>query len=461
MASARADYLGTAPAVEFDPEGLFNQMLGLIRSCAHESAVATGRQPAAIVLTGQAESLVLADSSGRPVHPGISWLDGRSAAEAEELREHFGSDQAFAVTGQPVITTTLPATKLLWFRRNNPRLLERAAHVLMLKDYMQLRLTGQAGGELSTRAFTYLLDLRSAGYWDEMIDFCGVRRDQLPDLIAPGSDAGPVLPAVADALPPASHWTVNVGALDHFASMVGTGSYRPGVVSESAGTVLSLSVLLDGATFDPAVRASYHRGVRDGDMVLFDCCDSGGICLDWFTEVSGAGAPLPELDAAIEARPPGRDAPLFLPHLTGVIPPDYLPGARGAFIDLSLGTSGADLAYAVMEGVAHLLRSNIEFCSKAVGPVTQMVSTGGGTASRFWTQLKADICDVWLTVPQEPEATCRGAAVLGLVGAGLLDDISDASQLAPAGSASFQPSHNSRHDQRYARYRTVLRELYG
>jgi sugar (pentulose or hexulose) kinase len=270
-----------------------------------------------------------------------------------------------------------------------------------------------------------------------------------------------VLPDVADALPPATDWTVNVGALDHFASMVGTDSYRPQVVSESAGTVLSLSVLLEGGTFDPAVRASYHRGVRGGDMVLFDCCDSGGICLDWFTGVAGAGVPLPELDAAIEARPPERDAPLFVPHITGVNPPDYLPDARGAFVDLSLSTNGADLGYSVMEGVAHLLRSNIEFCSKTIGPVTEMVSTGGGTASRFWTQLKADICDVSISVPREREATCRGAAVLGLMGARLLDDVSDASKLAPVSGASFRSSHNSRHDQRYARYLTVLRELYG
>ena len=282
VASSRVCYLGTPPIVEFDPEALFSQMLRLIRSCARTSAAATGRQPATIVLTGQAESLVLADVYGRAVHPGISWLDGRSTAEAAELREHFGADQAFAVTGQPAVTPTLPATKLLWLRRHDPRLLESAAHVLMLKDFVQLRLTGQAGGELSTRAFTYLFDLRSARYWDEMTAFCGVRRDQLPDLVGPGTDVGPVLPGVVEALPSASHWAVNAGALDHFASMVGTDSYRPRVVSESAGTVLSLSVLLDGDTFDPAVRASYHRGVRGDDLVLFDCCDSGGICLDWF-----------------------------------------------------------------------------------------------------------------------------------------------------------------------------------
>jgi sugar (pentulose or hexulose) kinase len=461
VAVARVNYTGPAPIVEFDPERLFNEMLGLINSCAQTSPVRTRTQPATIVLTGQAESLVLADASGRSLHAGISWLDSRSSTQADEIAEHFGADRAFIVTGQPASTPTLPATKLVWFQHHDPGLLERASHVLMLKDYILLRLTGQAAGELSTRAFTYLFDVRSADYWDEMVDFCGVRLDQLPDLVRPGSRLGPVLPAVADVLPSAAGWTVNVGALDHFAGMVGTGSYRSGVVSESAGTVLSLSILLDGTTFDPAVRASYHRGVRGEDMVLFDCCDSGGICLDWFAAAAGAGVSLSELDSAVASRPSGRDAPLFLPQITGVNPPDFLPDARAAFLDLNLGTDGADLAYAVMEGVAHLLRSNVDYCRTAMGPVTDMVSTGGGTASRFWTQLKANICDVRITVPDEPEATCRGAAVLGLVNAGLLGNLSDAHELTPVPTAIFLPSHTVEQDLRYARYRSVLRNLYG
>jgi len=331
----------------------------------------------------------------------------------------------------------------------------------MLKDFVQLRLTGQAAGEQSTRAFTYLFDLRSADYWSEMLDFCGVRLDQLPELVRPGSELGPVLPTVATALPPAASWRVNVGALDHFSSRVGTDSYRTGIVSESAGTILSLSILLDGWAFDPTVRASYHCGVRSDDIVLFDCCDSGAICLDWFATAVRSGVPLSELEASVAARPPGRGAPLFLPQITGVNPPDFQPNARGAFVDLTLGTDGMDPAYAVMEGVAHLLRSNVEYCGRAVGPITKMVSTGGGTASSFWTQLKADVCDVCITVPQEREAPCRGAAVGGLVSAGLLGDLSEAAHLAPLHSASFPPQHTCEHDQRYARYRIALHDLYG
>jgi sugar (pentulose or hexulose) kinase len=461
LASAPVEYAGKPPIVEFDPELMFARMIELIGRCAAASGVATGHEPATIVLTGQAESLVLADASGRPVCPGISWLDQRSTREAEEIAEAFGIDKAFAITGQPLPTATWPATKLRWLSRQIPELLDEAALVLMVKDYMLLRLTGGVAGELSTRAFTYLFDVRAADYWDEMLRFCGIRRDQLPAFALPGTELGPVQQTVAERLPAARIWTANVGALDHFASMVGSGSYRPGSLSESAGTVLSLSALLADWDFDPTMRASFHRGIRAHEFMLFDCCDSGALCLDWFANTSTPALNLAGLESSLIARDFGPSAPLFLPQITGVNPPEFLPHARAAFIDLTLGADGTDLAYAVMEGVAHLLRSNLEYCERAVGPVSELISAGGGTASSFWNQLKADVCNVRIEVPREPEVTCRGAAVLALVGTGLLGDLSDAVALAPMPMHSFEPTHRSEHDVRYERYRTALSDLYG
>lgn len=461
LASAPVAYTGPAPITEFDPDILFSTMVALMNRCAAASGIVTGHEPATIVLTGQAESLVLIDGDGRATHPGISWLDARSTKEVEELEQRFGDEHAFEVTGQPVATSTWPATKLRWLSRHRPEVLEGTAHALMLKDYVQRRLTGQTAGELSTRAFTYLFDVRGAHYWEEMLEFCGVRPDQLPALVCPGTELGPVLSSVTADLPLAARWCVNVGALDHFASMVGTDSYRPGMVSESAGTVLSLSVLLDKWEFDPSVRASVHRGIRGDDFVLFDCCDSGGVCLEWFANAVPGGLKLSEVDQLVAGRRFGVGAPLFLPQITGVNPPDFLRNAHAAFIDLTLGTDGADLAYAVMEGVAHLLRSNVEYCGRAVGPITMMVSTGGGNASRFWTQLKADVCNLRIEVPREPEATCRGAAVVGLVGAGLLGDLSEAAELAPVARDVFEPHHSEGHEARYRRYRAALHDLYG
>lgn len=453
-------YTGIPPIVEFDPDMLLDQVVRLIGSCARESGADTARDSALIVLTGQAESLVVAGRDGRPLRPAISWLDSRSVTEAEEMTAHFG-ENAFAITGQPTAAPTWPATKLRWLWRHEPDALERAGQILMIKDFIQLRLSGESVGELSTRAFSYLFDVRAADYWPAMLDFCGISRDQLPSLVAPGTTIGAVLPAVGARLPPAASWAVNAGTLDHFASMVGTGSYRHGVVSESAGTVLSLSVLLDDWKFDPELLVSYHRGVRGDDYVLFDGCDSGGICLEWFRSVVYPGAGFPELEARVAHRPAGRQPPLFLPQLTGLNPPEFLPNARGAFVDISLGHDGTDLAYAVMEGVAHLLRSNLEYCQRPVGRIEAMVSTGGGSTSVFWTQLKADVCDVLVRVPHETEATCRGAATLGLVSSGLLGDIGEAAEIAPSPGRSFLPAHTAVHDDRYRRYAEAMKRLYA
>jgi sugar (pentulose or hexulose) kinase len=455
-------YTGVPPIVEFDPDLLLDQVVTLIGACARASGADTARDPALIVLTGQAESLVVADGQGRPLRPAISWLDSRSVTEAQEMTDHFGAETAFAITGQPAAAPTWPATKLRWLWRYEPHVLERARHILMIKDFIQLRLSGEAAGELSTRAFSYLFDVRAADYWPAMLDFCGISRGQLPPLVDPGTTIGAVLPAMVPRLPPAASWAVNVGTLDHFASMVGTGSYRHGMVSESAGTVLSLSVLLDDWKFDPELLVSYHRGVRGDDYVLFDGCDSGGgLCLEWFRSAVCPEAGFPELAASVARRSAGRPAPLFLPQLTGVNPPEFLPNARGAFVDITLGHDGTDLAYAVMEGTAHLLRSNLEYCQRSVGKVSAMVSTGGGSASAFWTQLKADVCDVLVHVPHETEATCRGAATLGLVSCGLLGDIGAAAQIAPSPTRSFQPAHTAAHDARYRRYAEALRRLYA
>jgi sugar (pentulose or hexulose) kinase len=327
----------------------------------------------------------------------------------------------------------------------------------MVKDDLLRRLTGTAAGEVTTRGFTYLYDVRGGHYWGEMLDFVGVATESLAPLVPAGTDLGPVLPVVAQRLPPAASYRVNAGALDHFCAMVGTGSYMPGVVSESAGTVLSLSLLTADWSFDAAHKVSFHAGLQPGDVVLFNGVDSGGVCLEWFRREGLGGMS----HAALEAALPTRDAtsaPLFLPYLTGVNPPDFFTNARGAFVGLDLRHTNLDLAYAVEEGVAHLLRRNIEYLTDE--PVREIVSTGGGSASAFWNQLKAHVCDVDVLAPAEPEATCRGAAALALVAAGKISELGDAAQLCPPAIARYRPGARTERDRRYRLFGEYLTRLF-
>jgi sugar (pentulose or hexulose) kinase len=444
-------YLRDGACVEFDPDAVFETVLALVNRCA-ERAGRTGH--ARIVVTGQAESLVLVDGDGRPVAPGISWLDERSVAQATEIAETFDAHLAFATTGAPAPVPTWPATKLRWLHRHQPDVLGAARRVLMVKDYLLFRLTGVAVGEETTRGFTYLYDVPSRKYWAEMLDFCGTPPEALPEVVPAGTDVGPVLAEVADRLPPAGSYTVNVGALDHFCAMVGTGSYRSGAVSASAGTVLSLAMLADDWRFDPPMRVSFHPGLRAAETVLFTCADSGGVCLAWFQENVAADLAYADLERELVRRD-HRDAPLFLPYLTGANPPDFDAQARGAFLGLQLRHDRFDLAYAVMEGVAHLLRRNVEHLAEHGQRAHDIASAGGGARSPFWNQLKADVCGLDLRTPAEPEATCRGAAVLALVSAGALSSLDDAD---PPAERTFHPRASSA--SRYREFETALRRLH-
>lgn len=455
-ASAPARLERSGDRVELSPALLLDDVIDLVGRCASAAAdagVDVGAHAAVLALTGQAESLVLVDDAGADVRPAMSWLDDRAAVEAIELAERFDAAEAFAVTGEPASSSTWPAAKLRWLARHEPYALERASQVLMLKDDLTRRLTGAALGERTTRGFTYLYDVRAGEPWAPMLDAVGIGAASLPPVVPAGTEAGAVLGSVAASLPPAASWRVNVGALDHFCAMVGTGSYAPGVVSESAGTVLSLSMLADDFTFDAERRISFHAGLAPGDVVLFAGVDGGGISLEWLRSAALGGIGFDELEQRLRARG-DRSAPVFLPYLTGVNPPDLLPHARGAFVGLDLGHDGIDLAYAVQEGVAHILRRNVDTFAGA----REIVSTGGGSASAHWSQLKADACGLDVLVPAEAEATCRGAALLALVAAGELASIADgASALPPATRYAARDARI--HGERYRLFDDAVRRL--
>ncbi|PDQ36022.1 MAG: hypothetical protein B5766_02450 [Candidatus Lumbricidophila eiseniae] len=455
IASVPALYTRLGARVEFDPDSVFERVLGLIARCAADGT-ARASQEAVIVITGQAESLVLADDNGTAIRPGISWLDDRATAETVELGERFGADEAFSITGEPFASSTWPAAKLRWLRRHEPETLEAARSVLMIKDYLIGCFTGTAVGELTTRGFTYLWDVQGGGYWTEMLEHCGVS-GKLPEVVPAGVDLGLVASGVAERLPKAQGYRINAGALDHFCAMVGTGSYVSGKVSESAGTVLSLSMLAQDWEFDPNRKVSFHPGLHDGEIILFNGADSGGSALEWF-RIHGLGAmPYADLEAELGSRE-HTEPPLFLPYLTGINPPDFFPHAKGAFLELDLSHDRIDMAYAVEEGIGHLLRRNLDYI--AAGAVREVVSTGGGGASPFWNQLKADICGVDVLVPEELEATCRGAAVLALVAAGQLNHLEDATQLNAPASKRYRPSGSKKRQERYERFENYLNRLF-
>ena len=191
--SVKVIYASQGKWIEFDPEAYFSGILNSIGRMVPQL-----REPVRqIVLTGQAESLVLLDNKARVLRAGISWLDTRSDQECDRIKLAFPEDAAFLVTGQPANTPTWPITKILWLKEHEPDIFGQVDKFVLLKDYIQYRLSGILLGEYSIYNFSYYFDIRKKDYWQDLLDWCGIRRSQLPDLVEPCTTVGLISAAIA------------------------------------------------------------------------------------------------------------------------------------------------------------------------------------------------------------------------------------------------------------------------
>ena len=400
--------------VEFDAESYFTDILTLIQNAASAGKKANGEDTIQIVFTGQAESLVLLKSDGLPAAPAISWLDMRSSEECEELKQRFSHQQCYQITGQPELIPTWPITKILWLKRHRPDLFESTARFLLLKDYLVYRLCGQLAGDYSIYSFSHYFDISKKCYWKDILDYCGVSDSQLPPTVPSGTIAGNLLPqhcAVDSGLTPETK--INIGTLDHFAGMIGTGSISKGQVSESAGTVLSIAALTPAPILNRG-RLPNYCGPFPGSYVLLPVCESGGFSMEWYKTQFLDQVSYTELNQILSERLT-RNIPVFLPYLTGTNAPDYDTHASGVFFGIRAEHDKFDLALSVMSGVACLLKRNLDYMQECGIRIQKIISTGGGARSSVWTQIKANITGRTIEVPDNEEAPCLGAAIMAAV----------------------------------------------
>lgn len=455
-ASIKIDYQRQGEQVEFDAEAYFDIVTRTIRECCQGRL--DGTKDSELVLTGQAESLVVLGADGKPLRNAISWLDERSSEECKQLQAQFDAHTYYGVTGQISITPTWPITKILWLKRHEPEVYAKAHKYLLLKDYILFCLTGKLVGELSIYNFSSYLDIHKKDYWQEILDFCDLHRDQLPELVEPCTNLGRLLPAATKEIGLPAETLVNVGTLDHFAGMIGTGNIRPGVVSESTGTVLSIATLLEGRDARGPEGIPCHYGPFKDSYVLLSTCDSGGVSLEWYKDKFMASCTYADIETEIQQRErPGEVT--FLPYLTGVNPPEFDKRANGVFHGLKLRHDAYDLALAVMEGVACMLARNVEFLRHAGYKVDRIISTGGGARSRTWLQIKADLTGCEIAIPQEKEAACLGAAMIGALDLHLFDSFAQMVEQKVSIADTLQPERQQAYQAFYARYAELYATL--
>jgi xylulokinase len=416
------------------------------------------REVVGIGLTGQMHGSVFLDSGGEVIRPALLWNDQRTAAQCEEITERIGASRLVQITGNPALTG-FQAPKMLWLRDEEPANFDRVAAVLLPKDYIRWRLTGQFATDASDAAGTLLLDLKRRAWSRRVLDALELPAEWLPPVLESPQPAGAVLDTVAAELGLASEIPVAAGAGDNAAAAIGTAITRAGLMSSSIGTSGVLFSHADNAVVDPSGRVHAFAHSVPGRYCLLAVTLSAGGSLRWWREQTGIG--YDELVAEAKGVPAGSDGLVFLPYLTGERTPHLDPRASGAFLGLTARHTRGHLTRAVMEGVLFSLRDGLEIMRGLGKEPTQIWTTGGGSKSPLWRQLQADIYGTAVYRLAVDEGAAYGAALLGHVAAGTFANVDEATSVIRTLDETTEPDpkHVGVYEQTYEVYRSLYATL--
>ena len=370
---------------------------------------------AGIGLSGQMHGLVLLDDAETVLRPAILWNDQRTAAECDEIEDRVGLARLVELTGNRALTG-FTAPKLLWVRNNEPDVYGRVRHVLLPKDYVRLRLSGERAIDVADASGTLLFDVAGRRWSPEVLSALDVAPEWLP----PALESPAISGETRDGVP------VAAGAGDQAAGAVGVGVDRPGPVSVVLGTSGVVFAALPAYAADREARVHSFCHAVPGAWHAMGVMLSAAGSLRWFRDATSPGTPFDALTDAAEAWAPGAEGLLFLPYLAGERTPHADPDARGAFAGLSLRHDRGALTRAVLEGVAYALRDSLELLAAlGVRPEVGRVS-GGGARSDLWLRIVASVLGIPLERTVVEEGAAYGAALLGGVAAGVFESVEEA-----------------------------------
>ncbi len=368
---------------------------------------------AGIGLSGQQHGATLLDRAGRVLRPAILWNDARSFAECRELEAR--EPRARAIAGNLALAG-FTAPKLIWVRKHERGIFDRVAKVLLPKDYVRLRMTGDYASDMSDSAGTFWLDVGRRVWSDELLAASEMRLDQMPSLYEGTEPTGRLTAAVA------RHWgmplrpVVAAGGGDNAASACGIGAVSPGSAFLSIGTSGVLFVSND--RFRPNAERAVHAFCHavPGTWHQMGVILSAAASLEWLAGI--LKTPAPKLAAALGGTLAGPSPALFLPYLSGERTPVADAQVRGGFTGLGHEADRKTLTHAVLDGVAFALRDSLEALKAAGTVVERVTAVGGGSGSTLWLTIIATVLGVPIDLPAAGDfGGAFGAARLGLIAA--------------------------------------------
>lgn len=448
---------------EQDPEDWWKATIKVVRKVI-STAKLNPADVKAIGLSGQMHGSVFLDKNNKVIRPALLWNDQRTEAECEEIEKRAGGrKRLIKMVANPALTG-FTAPKILWLRNHEPKNFEKVAKVLLPKDEIRRRLTGEFATEVSDASGTLLLDVVKRRWSKPLLTKLELDESLLPECYESEEVTGTLTSAAAKQLGLTTECVVVGGAGDCAAGAVGNGIVKKGLLTTSLGTSGVVFVHSDEPQFDPEGRLhTFCHAVR-GKWHMMGVALTAAGALQWYHNalvmagLNGGKSAYREITEEAQKIPAGSEGLYFLPYLAGERTPHLDPNARGALIGITLKHTRGHVTRAIMEGVTMALRDSYAIMQDLGVPVRQVRAGGGGSKNPFWRQMQADVFGKPVTAMVADEGAAYGVALLATVGAGEFKNIEEACKATVKTADQVKP--NSKDRKAYDQAFPVFQGLY-
>jgi len=407
------------------------------------SANLLAEEIACVGFSGQMHGAVILDERGSVVRPALIWCDVRTEKQCRDLTAKIGQDRLIQLTCNPALAN-FTITKLLWVRENEPENWKRVRAVMLPKDYVRFRLTGERATDMADASGTLLLDVAHRRWSQEMLEAAEIDERLLPSLHESPTVCGNISSKGARQSGLRAGTPVVAGAGDQAAGATGMGIVTAGTVSATIGTSGVVFAATDRPALDPRGRVHTFCHAIPGRWHVMGVTQAAGLSLRWFrdtfgTNSSGVHESYDQLTAEAAKIPAGSDGLLWTPYLMGERTPHLDSNARGALVGLTASHTRAHVVRAILEGVAFSLRDTFTLFREMKVPVSSIRLGGGGARSPLWRQIQADVYGHAVEIVEADEGAAYGAALLAGVGAGLWPTVDAACAATVRVASRFNP----------------------
>ncbi|MEP7038884.1 MAG: xylulokinase [Acidobacteriota bacterium] len=426
---------------EQNPEDWWKASLEAIRRILKNENI-KAEEIGAIGLSGQMHGAVFLDESDKVLRPSIIWCDQRTDKQCRDITEKIGAEKLIELVSNPALPN-FTLTKMLWVRENEPEIWNKTRTVLLPKDYLRFRLTGDKATDVSDASGTLLLDVQSRKWSTELLAAVEMSENLLPKLYESAEITGTISAECAAETGLKEGTKVVAGAGDNAAGAIGIGIVSVGAVSATIGTSGVVFAVTDKPSIDLQGRIHTFCHAVPNRWHVTGVTQAAGLSFRWFRDNFAAGESYDDLVESAKKIPVGADGLIWTPYLMGERTPHIDSSVRASLIGLTASHTKAHVVRAILEGVAFSLRDAIEIFKDLNIPIENIRLGGGGATSPLWRQIQADVYGQKVEIVEAEEGAAYGAALLAGVGAGAWKTIDEACEKTIRTAEKIEPNEKS------------------